>query len=209
MRDDNEWVVFCIVFIAHIATVPALLQLLRWRWMYEAIVSCFMMLTSFCYHTCQAFHTSFFLEEIQWHRLDNLTALTCFGMLFTHMANFKEPIVSEAVKYSTLMIAILCQEKDPWNEKYTFIPVALFLMLPVVSHVASKKLPFYDWKSFAIGGGALLCAVPFFVLGLDDDHDPFRFFHSMWHFMIAISSLLLWRVVKRPFGKPLPDFFGD
>ena len=63
-------------------------------------------------------------------------------------------------------------------------------------------------ENVMLGFGLLVVALPFFVAGLDDDNDPFRVFHGMWHLTGGFASLYLWRVVKYPGAvmlQPLTD----
>lgn len=175
------------------------MQLIRRRWMFEAAVTMFSIICSFMYHTCQSFDTRVFLTELQWHRLDNIGALTSFGIFWTYLACIKDPVVDAYVKYACVFVALLAQEKDPWNEMYTFVPILMFSMIPVVAHVfVHKRRPAYDRNNVVMGFGLLAAALPFFVAGLDDENDPFRIFHGMWHLIGGASSFFLWRVVKQP-----------
>ena len=49
-----------------------------------------------------------------------------------------------------------------------------------------------------MGVGTSLCAVPFFVLGLDDANDPYRMFHGLWHIFVGGASYYLWQTVRCP-----------
>jgi predicted membrane channel-forming protein YqfA (hemolysin III family) len=179
--------------------MPSVMQLIRRKWMFEASVIVFSMTCSFMYHTCQSFDTRIFLTELQWHRLDNIGALTSFGIFWTYMACIKDPIVDAYIKYSCMFIALLAQEKDPWNEMYTFIPIVVFSMIPVFAHIfVHQRGPAYDRRNLVLGFGLLAAALPFFVAGLDDDNDPFRVFHGLWHLIGGASALYLWRIVKNP-----------
>ena len=71
--------------------------------------------------------------------------------------------------------------------------------MPFISHgLVNRKMPPFDAKNFVMGFGLLAAALPFFIAGLDDDNDPFRLYHGMWHVVGSFSSLFLWRIVKTP-----------
>lgn len=196
MKGDNEYAICLTTVVSHLAIVPALWQLIKRRWIYEVAISIFAVFVSFMYHLCQAFGMRFFLSELQWHRLDNIGALGCFGAFFTHLCCFRDPNLDSSVKFLTLFLSIIVQEHSPWNEMFTFVPILSFALLPVVIHVFQRKRPLYDMRSFVYGFGGLAAAVPFFVAGLDDDNDPWRMYHGMWHVLGGLSSFYLWRVVR-------------
>jgi hypothetical protein len=198
-RSDPPLIIFLTCCVSHLAMVPSVVQLVRRRWMFETAVIVFAMTCSFMYHTCQSFDTRIFLTELQWHRLDNIGALCSFAVFWTYMACIKDPVVDAYIKYACVFIALLAQEKDPWNEIYTFIPIVLFSLIPVVSHVfIHQRAPVYDRKNAVLGFGLLCAALPFFVAGLDDENDPYRSFHGLWHLIGGASSFFLWRIVKYP-----------
>lgn len=198
-REDPPIAVFITTVVSHLTLIAPLLQLIKRKWMFEAFISVFGLTSSFMYHTCQSFDTRIFLSELQWHRLDNIGALSSFGIFWTYMACIKDPVVEAYVKYACVFITLLAQEKDPWNEFYTFIPVVIFAMIPFFFHIfVHRRMPQYDKKNTLLGFGLLGCAIPFFVAGLDDDNDPYRIFHGVWHLMVGIASFYLWRVVKFP-----------
>jgi hypothetical protein len=198
-RDDPPWAIFLTCCLSHAACIPALWQLIRRRWVFEAYVCTTALMASFMYHSCEAFGTSFFLTELRWHRLDNIGVLSCFGVYFTYLCNFRNVYTEQFVKYSTVVLAVLAQEKDPWNEAYTFGPMAFFIMIPVFVHcVVRRKVPSFDVKNAALGFGLLIAAVPFFLAGLDDRADPYRLYHGLWHVVSGGASFFMWRVVVTP-----------
>ena len=198
-RNDPQMAVFFTCVVSHVSLLPTLLQLYRRRWMFEVSATCFGLLCSFLYHTCQAFDMVIFLTELQWHRLDNVGALVCFSALFTYLCALRDSTMDAYIKYGCFMFGIIIQEKSPWEIEYTLVPVFLFALMPVISHACLfQRLPHYDWKNFVVGFGTLVAAFPFFVAGLDDEHDPYRMFHGMWHLMGGVASLYLWRIVKQP-----------
>lgn len=199
VRDDPAWAVFITCCLSHLSIAPAMLQLYRRRWMWETAVTIYSITCSFMYHTCQSFQTRIFLSELQWHRLDNIGALVSFSIFWTYMACIRDPVVEAYVKYACVFIALLAQEKDPWNEIYTFVPIVLFSMIPIVWHgLIHQRSPPYDMRNAVTGFGLLAVALPFFIAGLDDDNDPYRIFHGLWHVFGGVSSFFLWRIVKVP-----------
>jgi hypothetical protein len=96
------------------------------------------------------------------------------------------------------------QEKDAWDLKWTVIPIVFFVLIPLVKiswtyFVLGKSVrPNYVWKHFWLGTASLVgLGLPCFILGLDDENDPGRIFHFLWHFFGAVSSYYLNTSVKR------------
>jgi hypothetical protein len=198
-RDDPAWALFLSCSMSHVACLPSVFQLMRRRWMFETYVCTCALIASFMYHTCEALGTSFFLNEGRWHRLDNIGVLSCFGVYFTYLCNFRNIYTEQFVKYSTVALAIVAQEKDPWNELYTFGPMAVFIGIPLFVHgCVRRKVPAFDVKSAVLGFGLLVAAVPFFLAGLDDGNDPYRMYHGLWHVVSGAASFFMWRVVVTP-----------
>lgn len=191
------WAVFTTCCLSHIFFLPTLIQLFRSKHMcFEAIVTTCTFIASFLYHYCDAFTTYFFLSEGKWHRLDNICALSCFGVYTTHLCQFKSPQVDAYVKYATVAVAVVMMEKDPWNLDYTFFPLTAFAMMPIIIHgVIRREVPkFFNRRNAACGFGLLVVSVPLFVAGLNDRHDKYRAYHGAWHCVGGLASWFLWRV---------------
>jgi predicted membrane channel-forming protein YqfA (hemolysin III family) len=210
-RADPVWAVVLTTLVSHLSVLPAMRSFVRRRWLFELFVSGFCFMTSFFYHLSECLDTPIFLTPLQWHRLDNIGALAVFGNLFTYLSDVHIPlhltgvadstiIVRQCMQYGALFLAILVQEKDPWNEWYTFVPVVLYALFPFVTHLLYGRMPRYKWPVFAGGIGSLLLGVLFFVWGLDDANDPCRVYHGMWHMMAGIGMYHLWRVLPRSRG---------
>lgn len=199
-RDDDPLVILLTCALSHVAILPAIIQLIRRRWLWESFILLFSILSSFMYHTCQALNTRFFLSELQWHRLDNVFAIASFAQLFGYLSNFSNPTIEFSFKAGGLMVAIILQEQDPWNVFYTVTPIVSFSMVPLAGLLTWNRhvVGLYDKKQLFLGLGMITCAVPFFILGLDDDNDPYRVFHGAWHIFSGLSAYYGWRIVKDP-----------
>lgn len=91
--------------------------------------------------------------------------------------------------YGTLMVAILAQEKDPWNIHYTVGPILGFFGIGVVSNILlGLGLPRYDYGMMKRGMGFLAVGIFFFVKGLDEETDYLRIHHGLWHAFLGIAS---------------------
>lgn len=199
---------FITTVLSHVFMCIPIYQLFSRRWTFEAAIHCFGMLTSFMYHLVQTVQFEslppFHIEELQWHFLDNVGVIACFGVWFTYLAALKDPILDSWIKMATLMIAIVVQMPHPWNVSYTFGPMAVFALVPLFScchKMFVQKQSFssiYDIHEVKVGCGFLVFSLTVFLLGLDDAHDPYRVYHGLWHVVGSFASLRLWRCVKDP-----------
>lgn len=200
-KGDPVWALAITMIATHAFFVPNLFTLFRRRWHFEFFISCFGFTTSLFYHTCQVFQSELFLNELQWHRLDNIGAIAAFGVWFTYLADLREshPGWDMAVKYVVLTTAILLQERDPWNVDFTIAPIVVFGSLPLWTHsFVHRRWPRYHRRQFLLGWLLLGIAIAGFIVGLDDDHDPYRMFHSVWHIAGGMSLPYLWSMVNLP-----------
>ncbi len=200
MREgDNRYVIALTTVLSHVSVLPALRCIFRRGWYLEAYQGAFALLVSFMYHWCETFRSRVFLSELQWHRLDNIGGITAFALLFVHLCCIRNAHVDQGLRYFALFFAIVIQEKDPWNPFYTMLPFGMFLVLPFIfvgcGFLRQRRPPFH-YDSLAKGLGALAVAIPFFVLGLDDENDPYRMFHGLWHLIAGVAFYHLWNVVR-------------
>jgi hypothetical protein len=203
---SDDWIVCFTAAVSHICMYPALRLLYQRRWMFELCVSAFAVWVSFMYHFCQAFHIRVFLSEGAWHRLDNVGVLSAFGIFFTHLCCFRDAHLDGLIRFAAIGVALLAQEKDPWNVTYTVVPVAAWISLPFILYGVSLQLPPWDWKECIYGFGLLAIAIPFFIMGLDDPNDPYRIYHGLWHVFSQLASWRLWKIVNThpAYGSNLP-----
>lgn len=144
-------------------------------------------LTSFMYHICEIYNATIFLDELQWHRLDNVFAITTFCLAILHFfgAIFEN---SSAIKWFSLLFIIIVQEKDPWNVFYTALPCILFAVIAIFLRLHYRKTykVQYKKKDLTIGLTFLLIGLIFFYLGLDDANDYLRAYHGLWHVCASV-----------------------
>jgi hypothetical protein len=203
--------IFVTNVVSHLFILPTLRQLLQRRWTFEAIVTLFSITTSFTYHLAQVLQAKLFLDELQWHWLDNVGAISSFGVWLTYMGCIRDPFVDQYVKYATVLIAVFIQVPHPWDPRFTFGPIAAFFLIPITTFCirfatcpgscgtrVQAALSVYTGREALIGALLLVVALFFFSLGLDEKSDPYRAFHGLWHLVGGLSSLHLWRIVRQP-----------
>ena len=203
--------IFLTNVLSHACMVLTIAQFVRWRWSFEASIGVFTWTVSFMYHLTQVFGKFFFLDELQWHWLDNVGAISSFGIWLTYMGCIRDPTIHQCMQFAFVLFAVFIQVPHPWEEEYTFGPVLAGIMIPLVTfamrahhasgsllHRAQVALRVYNGREAAIGFSLLVVAVFFFALGLNDKSDPYRVFHGLWHVFAGFAALRLWRIVRTP-----------
>jgi hypothetical protein len=204
------WVL--VTAITNLIPIPLLFRkkvLLKRHLIFEACLTAFTLLCSFAYHFCDsmdfddwASHSTLtyglYIGEGKWHRLDNIGAILCFVVLLVHWTNYQNNSYAKLNKFIALFIVICCQEKDPWNMQYTIAPIVLQLIIMLLkwTYFDNWKTPTFNmyfvkrsiiWQSLAF-----LC----FYKGLNEDTDPYRLFHGLWHMLAGIASVYHWQAIQ-------------
>lgn len=183
--------------LSHLPLVPTLLLLISKNMLFDASVGCFGLIVSLLYHGCDSLRIELFLTSSQWHKLDNVGAISLIGLLMVHFSCITNPVADRVVKYAVFFVAMVSQEKHPWDIRFTFAPIILFSLIPIVQIcIIDQRLPCVDKKNLSCGLFFITLGVFFFVLGLDDDADMNKLKHSMWHVNIGFASYFLWQTVK-------------
>jgi hypothetical protein len=207
--------IFVTNVISHAFMFATVKQLIQRRWHFEACFAAFAMFSSFLYHLTQALQVKIFMEELQWHFLDNIGAIGSFAIFFNYACCHRDPHQDNYFKIILVLFSVVIQVPHPWDIQFTFAPIALFALLPLISliyrtmyqtslnlslcqRVHQALTMVYNPREAAIGIGLLVCAFYFFGLGLDEKHDPYRMYHGLWHTFGGLSALHLWRIVKDP-----------
>ena len=99
------------------------------------------------------------------------------------------------LQYFFLSIVLLVQEKNPWDEALSFLPIAGAFLLLFGNFLRTGKIPKYEKAPLKKGILLLVCGLVCFVKGLDDDNDPFRFFHGMWHAFVGAAAYYNFKVL--------------
>ena len=75
----------------------------------------------------------------QWHKLDNVFSIQCFACLFIYLSCLPTLRAHLLMNFFSMGTIMLLQEKNPWNELYTIVPV-----LVVVLFFLSVTMARYD-----------------------------------------------------------------
>lgn len=187
------WVLTLTCVLTHIPMIPSLLFVYRRHFLFEAFCGACLLVCSITYHVTEAFDTSFFMDAGRWHKLDNVFAISSVAGTCVHLACIDNRVWRTKLLYGGFFIIMVLQEANPWNETYTFIPIACSVAFAIVSHLFnSQKRKRIILRRIAYGLLSLGAAGFFFVLGLDDANDPGRVFHGIFHVFVGVATYFLW-----------------
>lgn len=102
----------------------------------------------------------------------------------THRVLLIQSKFYEWVLWGSLLFTLICQEKAPWEEFYTFLPIvvpAVIVILRCIFFLESHLRPSYRWSWMCAGVISLLLGLACFIKGLDNFNDYLRMWHGMWH----------------------------
>lgn len=112
-----------------------------------------------------------------------------------HLMDLSNRTLERYLHYAFLALVLVYQEKNPWDEWNSVAPILFCFALLLATVVARRCLPQYDLAQLARGVFFLLCGVACFARGLDDDNDPFRFFHGCWHAFVGAAAYYNFRIL--------------
>lgn len=184
--------------ITNFGGIPSIIIMFKMKRYFQAHIGFFTIFTSFMYHSLDSVDGELYLNAGSWHRLDNIGAITGFMMLFCNLVDHQNHELNINLNMIALFIAILAQEKDPWNLNYTLVPITLSIIVFLISTRHKKRRPAYNKEMLGKGIFWILVAAVNFALGLDEFKDYLRFYHGLWHLCVGMSSFYFWQVNVRP-----------
>lgn len=196
---ESHFILFVTTVMSHLTMLPMPFFFYRRGYVIEFCGSLFALLVSFMYHSAESFETSLFLTQKEWHRLDNIGIVSILGMWDVYLCCIQNPFIDMSCKCFCIFSTLIIQQKHPWDVRFTVTPIILFSIFPIVKYCfIERRLPPVNVRYLLIGGFFASFAIPFFVLGLNDDEDPYRMYHGGWHFFMGLGAFFLWIMVKHP-----------
>ena len=208
-QDQFIWV--CVTAITNFITLPFLFRkevLLKRHLVYETVLTAFTLLVSFNYHLCDSldqpdlgpsstFLHGMYLGKGKWHVLDNIGAIMCFVILLVHFTNYKNVVYSQINKYAMFWVVLGCQTRYPWDLRYTVYPILLQAGILVFKYVVVDRGVFPTFNVYHVKRSIFWQSIAFccFFVGLDEDNDPYRMFHGLWHTFTGIASIHHWQAI--------------
>jgi len=184
--------------------IPLSLQLWKGELYYESLISSSCLLTSILYHSGETLNARLFeMNPGQWHRLDTLFSILMFQSMFFYVVCLKNWHRRDQLQWMSLVVALVCQEANPWNVLFTIFPICFPIVIVGIYSVyfqftatTQKEVLFvaeepYNKKALIAACSLGLLSFCFFYLGLDEDRDWLRINHSLWHLLIGLASFFL------------------
>lgn len=120
----------------------------------------------------------------------------------------------DALQYGVLAVAMVCQQKAPWDIEYTVGPIVVVAVLSIVRQalrmVRARQHrdesaspggvagPAADRGALAAAAVAGLVGLVGFAKGLDDDGDFLRLWHGLWHVFNAQATYWVYKTYATP-----------
>jgi predicted membrane channel-forming protein YqfA (hemolysin III family) len=191
----NERIIMAIITgMSNITSIPVTILVYRKKNLFTFWIALFSYFTSIFYHVCESLDVIFFLPQLKWHELDNIGAICSLNSLILVLTSyFPDLNLQDKLNYFSIFIALICQQKGPWEIQNTLYPIFLFLFIALYD-IIKRGLPKFNRDALFFGGSVLMVAIATFVKGLDDGNDYLRIYHSLWHVSIGVSSFYLYQL---------------
>lgn len=184
--------------LSNFTLIPGLTMLKKRKRIFEFYIGALTFLSSFMYHFTESLNIKIILKPGRWHKIDNISSITGFNTFFiNNFNNFSLENKLEA-NFISLIMTFLFQFDHFWKIENTIYPIVICVVLMFLNNIYYGN-PKFQQKPLAIGFAYLAVALVFFVLGLDDDNDYLRIYHSLWHYFIGISTFYLWQIQEKEF----------
>ena len=194
---------------SNIFILPIILKIIRYRNNFEVLISLLGFIGSLMYHVCESLQVDIYMEEKQWHVIDNIGTVAAFNLLIIDLINTTKK-VKDKLNVFSLFIIFLTQFSDPWNIINSISPIFVFIIIYLYfnfyqnnnnnnNNSYNKKIRNvnniniyssnrkYIYISFILMPVGILC----FIIGLDNYNDYLRIYHSFWHIIMGYSTFYI------------------
>lgn len=161
------------------------------------------MTTAFLYNLTNSYGIVLFLNEITWHKINNVVSTTYLCLLLIHLIGLENKDTNTILSYLAFTLVWIAQLKDEYwmdNSMYTVFVVIIFAALPFIKHISvflkKRELPPFNFKSLLLGSISGFIASIFFLLGLNSDKDWLRHWHGLSHLFFGGCLYFLWGVLS-------------
>ena len=170
--------------LSNLAILPTILLIFHQKDIFSYYIGYFSMIVSVMYHFCESLDVVIILEQLKWHELDNIGAICSLNSLILVLTSyFPDLDKQDKLNYFSIFIALIFQQKGPWDILNTLYPIFLFLFIALYD-ILKRGLPKFNRDALYFGGSVLMIAIAMFIKGLDDGNDYLRIYHSLWHVSI-------------------------
>jgi predicted membrane channel-forming protein YqfA (hemolysin III family) len=193
--------------VTNAAMLPAIVSLFRHGKSGGALIGLFTMITSSLYHYCDTTGTKVWgMSAGQWHRQDNVFAIMSFMNVCIHAAR-NSVQTDEILQWLAICIVSILQEKAPWNELFTVVPIAVAFACLFGKFLFLRRMPALDKSCIRLAVVSFFVAIGAFVNGLDDKRDYVRASHGMWH--LAVGAFMYFLIEATERGKAAEKLKGQ
>jgi len=133
-----------------------------------------------------------FLLEEEWCTLCNVGTMAGIWMLIIDLMDNRNPDADLQLQLTSIAIALIMQEKYPFDLRYTLIPMVLYVFVVICVLLRRKRMPQYsNVKMVRKGAFLLIGALVFFYYGLDNHKDYLRISNCLWKISMSLSAFYL------------------
>eukprot|EP00938_MAST-03A_sp_MAST-3A-sp1_P000729 g729.t1 len=189
---------FIFTVVSDFALVPSLTVTAKNRKHFEVFVGTSAILTGFLYNACDALDVSLFLSKDDWHRINNVMAITYCALLAIYLMCNESDDANTVLRYAAFALVTVAQVRDNfWMEQsqWSMLVILFYALLPLLKFVSQNRIPNYHRQRTKKGLSFALLAALFFVMGLDEKNDRFRISHSVAHVFMGGALYQLWAIV--------------
>ncbi len=120
---------FCCIALTDAAMIPALTVMHKNHRHFELFIGVFQLSISFLFNLVEAFHSSLFLKELQWHFISDILSVAYFLVLCVHLMGFREENMNIVLRYIAFAFAWLMKSKDGWDTTmYELVLVVTYIL---------------------------------------------------------------------------------
>ena len=104
--------------------------------------------------TCLFLWCRFGMTPGNWHRLDNVFAITTFSILFSFLCQIRDPTLHSSLRWIGLLVGLVCQEKGPWQRIFSNLFISYTWMFLSVCHTEEVNTPpilQFPWQLSRLG----------------------------------------------------------
>ena len=202
--DRDKWVTFFLAVGSDFALVPSLYVTARNRKHFEVFVGFSAICTGFLYNACDALDVSLFLTKDEWHKINNVMAITYCALLAVYLMCNSSNDWNTLLRYNAFGCVTIAQVRDGfWMERsqWSLLVITFYAMLPIVKFLRLRQIPAYRRKKTKRGLLCAFAAAIFFAMGLDENNDPFRLWHSVAHVFMGLTLYHLWGIAPSVDGR--------
>ncbi|CBH12820.1 hypothetical protein, conserved [Trypanosoma brucei gambiense DAL972] len=184
---------------SYAAYMPTLQYFLKKRYVYESVFAIFGITASLMFHLCNLLGVEIFMDDAAWFRVGNICLITLIGAWSTYICAFRDSFVERFTKYCFLLICIICHATGPWTPVKLLTKGAyVSFLVPICVYTYRRQLPAVFTRRLLVLVFAVVIALSFLFISLDDERDPFMFFLSACRSLFGIASYLMWTLLKVP-----------